>query len=152
MGPFGAGNFLPKPPSDALEPFLKKSNDEVKAQQLLEQLSSLSPDLPTDVGDLILNTNTKENANGVNLENVDLEQLAWVSKALRENLPKYGPQVGGLGAKFTSSVLSKISDSIEQALDESKDSNTIDDQIIRASARGVANAANQGAYVLKDTQ
>jgi len=152
--PFGAGNFLPKPPSDALEPFLKKSNDEVKAQQLLEQLSSLSPDLPTDVGDLILNTNTngKENANGVNLENVDLEQLAWVSKALRENLPKYGPQVGGLGAKFTSSVLSKISDSIEQALDESKDSNTIDDQIIRASARGVANAANQGAYVLKDTQ
>ena len=136
--PFGA--ILPKPPSAALEPFLKKSEEEVKAQQLLEQLLSLAPPLPST-----------ENSNGDVqrlIENADLEQLAWISKELRENIPKYGPMVGGLGNKFTFTVLERISDSIEIALKE-KQGDGIDERIIRASAQGVANVAKQGGSALK---
>jgi len=155
--PFGAGNFLPKPPTKVLEPFLRKSTEEQKAQQLLEQLVSLAPPLPSDIGDILPNSSNSNNSNNPQqvLENLDLEQLAWVSKELRENVPKYGPLVGGLGNKFTSSVLSKVSDSIELALQEKQNSNgsSLDERFIRASAQGVANAANQGATALKpDTQ
>jgi len=136
--PFGA--ILPKPPSAALEPFLRKSDEEVKAQQLLEQLLSLAPSLPS--------TETSNGDIQKLIENADLEQLAWVSKQLRENIPKYGPMVGGLGNKFTFTVLQRISDSIELALKE-KQGDSIDERIIRASAQGVANAARQGGSALK---
>merc|ERR1712087_42486 len=158
--PFGAGNLLPKPPVAALEPFLKKSEEEEKAQHLLEQLLTLAPSLPSDISEVLPNnSNNLNNINGSNnernlqaaLENIDLEQLAWVSKELRENVPKYAPLVGGLGNKFTSSVLDKVSDSIELALKEKQESAglSLDDQLVRASAQGVANIANQGASTLK---
>lgn len=152
--PFGAGNLLPKPPVEVLEPFLRKSNEEAKAQQLVEQLISLAPPVPSDLNSLVSNNNSN-GANGSNLQatlqNVDLEQLAWISKELRENVPKYAPLVGGLGNKFTSSVLEKVSESIDQALKE-KQGDSMDERIVRFSAEGVRNAAKQGASALKPSK
>jgi len=150
------GNLLPKPPEEEVSPFLKKTEEEERAQLLLGKIGSLAPSLPTpslpNGLPLVGEQNGVDEMNNdsgpfVNLDDLDPEQLALLSKELRENVPKYAPLVWQLGGKFSSTLLQRTSEDIEMTLSEgSEDTNF--DRIVRVAAKGFSNVASQGANAL----
>ena len=75
-----------------LKPFLVKTEEEAKAQDLVQRLTprqQIAAQIPRD-----------GNINEL-LENVEPEQVALILKELRENLPKYTPLVSKLSGKVS---------------------------------------------------
>lgn len=154
--PFGAGSFLPPLPfEDQVKPFVSKSADEEKAQRLAEKLLSLASKQQLDRlqgGNGALtngagsDTTTPPPAVSALLEDLEPEQLAILSRELRESAPQYLPLVGLLGAKFTSSLLETASNNIDGALANSKDQ----DELTKATARGLSNIAKMSANTISD--
>ena len=158
--PLNLGNFLPVPLEKELAPFFEKSEGEIKAQALLNKVTAATaPSLPnislpdfdgatnTNDGDVSVNgatTNGSEN-------DLDPEQLAVISRELRENLPKYAPLLGQLGSKFVATVLERTSEDIGRVLlmTEHKGEEGPADAFVRATARGLKTGAESGAEVLK---
>jgi hypothetical protein len=108
--PLGIGAVLPRLPlEDGVEPFLKKTNDEEKAQNLVGKISSFfpQPSVPSmPFGESVAGEKMSEVSSGANpgldsFSSLDPEQAAYVAKELRENVPKYAPLVGRLGSKVS---------------------------------------------------
>lgn len=158
--PLGAGSFLPPLPFEGqLSPFFGKTDEEIKAQQLAETLLSLVSQQQLD---RIRGGNTNgASANGatpsnsppgltVLLEDWDPEQLALLSKELRESAPKYVPLFGLLGAKFASTLLQTASDNIDTALAKMDLDGHNTDGVTKATARGLSSVAKRSADLISD--
>jgi hypothetical protein len=153
--PFGVGTILPSLPfEDNVVPFLRKSEKEMKAQQLAEKIvlfianngmSQSSADRasmsPQTVAALV-----------GSLQGLEPEQAALVSKELRENLPRYGPMVAQLGGKFFATLLNTASYNIETTLSELEEAGEAPDEGVRSVWRGIAAAAQRGATVVSPTR
>jgi hypothetical protein len=95
--PLNLGKLLPTPLEKEFSPFLNKTEDEVRAQHLLSQMVEL------------LNVQAKPNQTGESSTEplsrsaieLDPEQIALLSKTVRENFPKYAPLIVGLGGKVS---------------------------------------------------
>jgi len=135
--PLNLGNFLPKPLENEFAPFLKKTEEEVRSQKLLSQVVGL---LNTEV-------NTAQPA-GSSPANLNAEQIALILKTVRENSPKYLPLIAGFGEKFSSTLLRKLSDDIERALEEGHDGSS-SERIVRAAAKRISSVAKQGEELIK---
>ena len=150
--PLGIGNLLPKPPTEELEPFLKKSTKEHNVQVLAEKFASFAslPEAPSasELGAAIRSFNGNDQS-ATTVENMSAEEIAVLWKAVRENAPIYGPKVAQLGGKFATTVLGKVSENIDGVID-SGESNGFSDEIIRSSAKGISSAAKQSANALKN--
>ena len=154
--PLGVGSFLPPLPFEGtVEPFLRKTEAELRAQALADKVSSL----------VLKGANTPENVNGAlipqgrpnpearaafveNLRELDPEQGALALKEIRENLPRYAPLIGQLGGKFVSTLLKTANMNIENSLSELEKSGENTDPILRSAARGLSSLADRGAKVL----
>jgi len=149
--PLGIGNFLPKGPVDTVDKFLQKSKREEKVQLLVNKLSSFMslPEAPTssELSDFMRSMGNNESANAVSTMNP--EEIAYVWKSIRENVPIYGPQVAALGGKVTTSVLAKVSENIDNVIASTEESQEVGDQLVRTSARGISAAAKGSANALK---
>ena len=150
--PFGVGNFLPPLPVEAVAPFVKKTENEEKAQQLVDKLakvagSNMAPIPARDSSEEGNNGPIDTDALNAFVGDLDPEQAALIVKELRENVPKYAPMVGQLGNKFISSLFQKASENIESTLAEMDDDNS--DQLVKAAAKGVSSVASQGANLLQ---
>jgi len=89
------GNLLPFPLEREFTPFLSKTDDERRAQNLINQMMELV-DIQGKSARESSQTIPSLSSRGVEL---DAEQIAILSKAVRENFPKYAPLVAGLGGK-----------------------------------------------------
>ena len=156
--PFGAGSILPPLPfENQVKPFLAKSDDELKAQQLAEKLMALVSKqqldrmqrggTPTSAD---ASSDTTPPAITALLEDVEPEQLAILSRELRESAPQYLPLVGLLGARFTTSLLETAASNIDGALAELETSGEDADAITKATVRGFSSFAKLGANTLSD--
>jgi hypothetical protein len=163
--PFGAGNILPPLPfEDQVAPFLQKTEDEEKAQLLLELLSNAlrtrsnsSPAQPSSAtptttvnGVELVNGDVADSTSGLaklreSLRNLDPEQTAVIAKELRENLPRYAPLLGQFGSKFASTLLQMASHNIESTLEELDQQGNPPDRMLRFAVKGISNAAQRGA-------
>jgi hypothetical protein len=81
------------------------------------------------------------------VSDLEPEQAAFIVKELRENLPKYTGLLGQLGTKFVVSLLQKASYNIDTTLTELEGKET--DQLTVVAARGLSNAAQQGAKTMQ---
>lgn len=152
--PLGVGSFLPPLPFESqLSPFLGKTEGEVNAQRLAEKLLSLvsRQQLEKIQGDDTNISPANGDAGGdappglnALLEDLDPEQLALLSRELRESAPKYVPLVGVLGAKFAESLLQTAATNIDAGLAKSSDA------VTTATARGLSTVARRGAGILSD--
>ena len=103
--PLGMGSTFPKLPlEDGLEPFLKKTVDEEKAQNLVGKISSFLPQSPLPTFPFADSDGpdggVPTNSGGLDSwSEIEPEQAAYLAKELRENIPKYAPLVGRLGSK-----------------------------------------------------
>mmetsp|Transcript_11421 Transcript_11421/g.17180 ORF Transcript_11421/g.17180 Transcript_11421/m.17180 type:complete len:943 (-) Transcript_11421:117-2945(-) len=160
--PLNLGSFLPVPLEKELAPFFEKSDGEIKAQALLNKVTAAAaPSLPTLPS--LPNLNGAANTNGENdnttnsastnsgESSIDPEQLAVISRELRENLPKYAPLLGQLGSKFVATVLERTSEDIDRVLltTEHNSEESPADTLVRTAARGLKSGAESGAQVLK---
>lgn len=159
--PLGVGSFLPPLPFEQISPFLGKTEEEVKAQKLAEKIIALVSQQQFDTirqggtaKDAAREEDNRPPAINALLENFEPEQLALLSKDLRENVPRYGPLLGLLGAKYTAALLQTASDNIDAALvdleREGGSQSTITDGVTRATARGLSNVAGRSASAISD--
>lgn len=156
--PLGAGAFLPQLPFERqLEPFVKKTLQEQKAQELAEKLSRLvlnaSPSAQIASNESkkphVGSDSTAASAKLVeSLRNLEPEQAALVLKEFRQNLPRYGPLVGVLGGKFASALLNTASLNIEKTLSELEMAGKGPDEFVRVTAKGISAAAQRSAAAL----
>ena len=123
--------FLPPPLETKL---LDKTFEEERAQDLIEKISVLIVARQGNDSKLSLSTQQLRER----LDSVDLEQVALVSKTLRENLPKYLPLILQLSNKFSSTVLDRLSDNLENL-----DSSSPTDDFVKVAARRVSAVAKQ---------
>lgn len=104
------GDRLPQPmfKERFIKPFLTKTEDEAKAQDLVQRLA---PRQQT-------NERTVPYDGDINkfLEDVEPEQVALILKELRQNLPRYSPLVSKLSGKFASAVYEKSRNEFEKTL------------------------------------
>ena len=152
--PFGVGSFLPPLPVEAVAPFVKKTENEEKAQQLVDKLvkiagSNMAPNKANGSTDHSKSGPIDTEALNTFVGDLDPEQAALIVKELRENVPKYAPMVGQLGSRFISSLFQKASENIESTLAEMDESNENGDQLMKAAAKGVSSVASQGANILQ---
>jgi len=159
--PLNLGSFLPPPPTKDIEPFLMKSQEEENAQVLLDKIASatgisISSILPDISGEEGQSDNERQPQNS--FEDIDPEQLAIISRELRENLPKYGPLLGKLGNKFIVSILERTGDDINRTLEdvENEHSTVADDikndpirNVVLSAARTVSDSASRGAKSIR---
>jgi hypothetical protein len=150
--PFGVGSFFPQLPfEDQVEPFIRKTKEEIKAQELAEKLLMLVPK-PATKGNLPASTaaiNFEASSAVVEtIRDLDPEQAALVLKELRENLPKYTPLISQLGRKFTSTLLRTASTNIETTLAELEMAGRHPDGVTQATVKGLSSAAQRGASAL----
>jgi len=94
--PLNLGSLLPKPFENEISPFLRKTAEEERAQNLVKKLVEVIDGQAQSTGsdgarNMLISTER--------LRDLDPEQLALVSKTIRENLPKYAPLFVGLGGK-----------------------------------------------------
>ena len=157
--PLGVGSFLPPLPfEDQLSPFLGKTKDEINAQQLTQKLLSLvtQQQLETIRGGNNVTPAKGENDDslppGLNalLADFDAEQLALLSRELRESAPKYVPLAGVLGAKFAEGLLQTAATNIDAGLAKMESSSDRSDAVTTAMARGLSTVAKRGAGVISD--
>ena len=144
--PFGVGGLLPPLPFEfAMAPFVKKTETEEKALQLVTKLTALVQQSPmSQDGKLQMD----RQALNTLVSDLEPEQAALIVKELRENLPKYTPLVGHLGSKFMATLLEKASENIDNTLTELEVEGK-NDQLLSVAARGLSNAAKQGANAIK---
>lgn len=153
--PFGAGSILPPLPfEDTVQPFVAKSDDEVKAQQLAEKLTSLVSKQQLERLQNGGNLNGSENdltpALNSLLEDLEPEQLAILSRELRESAPQFVPLVGLLGAKFTSSLLETAGKNIDDALSKLEKEGQGTDVLTKATAQGLSSLAKLSSGTISD--
>lgn len=101
--PLNLGRLFPPPPEQEIEPFLRKTEEETRAQKLLTRIGTLRrppPELPATRNAKVTSNSGLEGATEFNAE-----QLAMIAKELRLNFPKYAPLVGRLGGKVSSHVI-----------------------------------------------
>ena len=158
--PLGVGSFLPPLPFESqLSPFLGKTEDEVKAQQLAEKLLALVSQQQLER--IRGGTNTASPVNGETdgnlppglkslLENWDPEQLALLSRELRESAPTYVPLAGVVGAKFAEGLLQTAATNIDAGLAKQETDSQRSDAVTTATARGLSTAAKRGAGIISD--
>jgi hypothetical protein len=152
--PFGA-LLPPLPFEEQLSPFVGKTEEEIRAQQLAKKLISL---VSQQQRHRIRGPgNSNEPVNGSPLStppaalraligDVEPEQLAILSRELRMSAPKYLPLVGVLGAKFTSSLLEAASNNIDTALASGGNA----DGLTKVTARSLSRIARQGADTISE--
>jgi hypothetical protein len=144
--PFGVGGFLPPLPFEvAVSPFVKKTETEEKAQKLVNKIGELLQS--QSGGDEPSQQSVDPQAINALVSDLEPEQAAFIVKELRENLPKYTGLLGQLGTKFVVSILQKASYNIETTLTELEGKET--DQLTVVAARGLSNAAQQGAKTMQ---
>jgi len=149
--PLGIGNFLPKGPVKEVERFLSKSEREVQVQTLLAKFTLPEAPSPAELGSMI-RTMGGNSSTASTVEGMNAEEIAVLWKAVRENVPVYGPKVVNLGGKFASTVLSQVSNNIEHVIETSKNAESeagLPEQLVRNSARGISAAARTGSEALK---
>jgi len=150
--PFGMGSFLPPLPfEDQVEPFIRKTKQEVKAQELAEKLLKLLPQSKGGNPGLVTATPVSDESSSSAIQALralEPEQAALVVKELRENVPKYAPLLRQLGGKFASTLLKTASFNIETTLAELESTGRHPDGVTRATARGLSSAAKRGASAL----
>jgi predicted unusual protein kinase regulating ubiquinone biosynthesis (AarF/ABC1/UbiB family) len=151
--PLGLGNLLP-PPLEEASIFFTKTQDEERAQELINKVSLLIVASTSNGGKEAaapLNLSTAQLQE--RLSSFELEQAALVTKTIRENLPKYAPLLLGLGNKLSSTVLERISHDISHALESSESTSTSRsnvfaapaDRLVRVAARRVSSVAKESA-------
>ena len=151
--PFGAGSLLPLLPfEEQLTPFLRKTEKEIKAQQLAEKIADFfTPHAGHEkVRDGLARGISPEAIEAVveTLRELEPEQAALVLKELRENLPKYTPLLGQLGSRFTATLLSNASKDIETTLTELELAGEPPNEAFRTAAKSLSSAAQQGASTI----
>lgn len=153
--PLALGEFLPPLPfEEMVSPFVEKTEGERKAQELTEKLSTLvlassQVSRREDNGDNNDLAELQQRLSNL-FQDLEPEQVALVSKEIRESFPKYAPLVGQLGSKFLSTLLQTASKDIDERLEEILASPTSKEgsertPIMISAARGVSNVAKQGA-------
>lgn len=157
--PLGVGSFLPPLPfENQISPFLGKTKDEINAQQLTEKLLSLvtQQQIETIRGGNNVALATGDNGDslppGLNalLSDLDAEQLALLSRELRESAPKYIPLAGVLGAKFAEGLLQTAATNIDAGLAKIESNSDRSDAVTTVTARGLSTVAKRGAGVISD--
>jgi hypothetical protein len=162
--PFGVGSFLPQLPfEEQVEPFLRKTKEEIKAQVLAEKLLTLVPrqgSAPKANPPLIASTASINGAPITStavestsalvqtLRSLEPEQAALVIKELRENIPKYSPLITQLGGKFLSTLLRTASSGIETTLTELESVGRHPDGVTRTTMTSLSSIAQRGASAL----
>jgi hypothetical protein len=100
--PFIGSVLPPSPLENSVAPFLKKTTQEVKAQDLIGKFSSMvaPTSIPLDGstvdGGLPF---SRPNDSQTSEQGIDPEQAAMVAKEVRENISRYAPLVGQLSGK-----------------------------------------------------
>ena len=152
--PFNVGALLP-PPLKEIEPFFQKTREEKNAQTLLSKITLVTQSTGSkeEQGST---TRTGEDQLQTAFNNIDVEQLAVISREVRENLPKYGPLLSQLGGKFVVSVLERTSVDIDRNLDHFDNEGTGDrnspvQTIVKSAAKSVSDTANRGAQAIKSS-
>jgi hypothetical protein len=150
--PLNLGAFLPSPPFvNEIRPFLEKTTEEMKAQELLSRLSTMI-DRPSP-GSTATSDQSAQISSFIN--GLVPEEVALIARELRTNLPKYGPLLGRIGSRYTKALLELTSSNIDSVLGDQSSSlhgDGFNQQVVRAAARNLKNAANQGAEALKSTK
>lgn len=150
--PFGVGSMLPPLPfEDQVAPFVRKTEKEIKAQQLAEKVSALVPrtgKIPARQEEGLVHNAQATSAVIQTLRELEPEQAALVVKELRENFPKYAPLVAQLGGKFISTLLNTASKNIETTLIELELAGEPPDDGFRAAVKGLSTAAQRGANAM----
>jgi hypothetical protein len=145
--PLNIGSILPPLPFEGqLDPFVRKTPLETKAQRLAEKLLAVSnrqgptldPSAPANSRTALLKT----------VNELDAEQAALVLKEIRENVPKYAPLFGRVGCKFMSTLLRTASSNIDSTLEELANEKDKPDRLLIATAKGLSSAAERGASAL----
>jgi hypothetical protein len=148
--PLGVGSMLPPLPLEgALTPFLRKTPQEAKAQELAEKFSSLV----SAASPIMSKQGTGSDTAAIeqvmeNLRGLDAEQAALVLKELRENLPKYAPLMQQLGGRFAKTLLATASLNIDTALDELDRTGKKPSALFKQTAKGLSTVAQRGADAL----
>jgi hypothetical protein len=157
--PLGVGSFLPPLPIEMIEPFVRKTPAELKAQELAEKLSSLVPQQP-NASSLASSMSAARKTNGKeldldpaapasvfldNIRELEPEQAALLLKEIRENVPRYAPMLRRLGGKFVSTLLQTASQNIETTLVELERAGSVPNAPL---FRGLSTAAQRGAQAI----
>lgn len=146
--PFGIGQILPPLPfEDRIEPFLMKTPEQMKAQRLLEIISTQFQ--REDIGrDSVGVTNTDT------FKDIDPEEIALIAKEIRENLPRYIPLIQKLGTKFVAELLRSSGADLETVVKElsSSGQNDIEQRLLTSAASQLSTAALEGARGLERTR
>jgi hypothetical protein len=139
------GDILPELPFEhQVEPFVRKTAQEVKAQQLAEKLTHLAIRPPSNSKAEVLDREAAATAFVDSFRDLDPEQAALVLKELRENLPRYAPNVSKLNKKFLSTLLETARSNLDAGVQE------VDDRFVQATARTLSAVAQRGAAALSD--
>jgi predicted unusual protein kinase regulating ubiquinone biosynthesis (AarF/ABC1/UbiB family) len=123
--PLGVGSFLPPLPFEGLlEPFVRKTEQEVKAQALAAKISQIAASPSRTEAHKEGNARNGEATNAIlqSLRELEPEQAALVLKELRENVPKYGPLVGQLGERFITTLANTARSNFDTARKETSKS------------------------------
>jgi len=147
------GDFLPPLPFESrLEPFIQKTHEETKAQQLAQRLLSIVPDSAAPVSGVVVVGADENTAATVlrTLRGLDPEQAALVVKEIRQNAPRYARLIGQLGGKFASKLLYTASSNIESALEDWDSKHP--DRLTETAAKSLASLAQRGAYTIEQRQ
>jgi hypothetical protein len=145
--PLGIGSMLPAFPFESqLDPFVKKTPQELKAQELTAKLMAVSS-RQAPSGDAASAANARK-ALVSGFKDFDAEQAALVVKEIRENVPKYAPLLGRVGGKFVSTLLRTASYNIDTTLEELANDDKTPDRLFTATAKRLSSAAERGASAL----
>jgi hypothetical protein len=150
--PLGLGNLLPKGPVHEVEKFLSKSDREVQVQKLVNKIPL--PDSPSraEFVELVRSVGGS-NADVDAASGMNAEEVAVLWKSLRENVPLYGPRMAQLGGKFTSTVLDKVSNNIEEVISNSDDSDSgLSERVVRRVSEGISDAAKLSSQAIKSSR
>lgn len=140
--PFGF--LIPKFPVEQVSLFLQKSQREEQVQTLLQKFPVLKPPSPEELGRVIRSIDTNNPLASL-VDGMSAEEVALIWKEIRENAPVYAPRVAKLGGKFASSIFEKVSEDIDSVINNTNESFSLSDTIIRTSAKGISAAAKAAA-------
>jgi hypothetical protein len=145
--PLGVGAFLPPLLFEQVEPFVRKTGKELKAQELAEKITKIAARSTPESGAHVEGGNRSSNEAAStlvkNLRELEPEQAALVLKELRENIPKYAPLLGQLSGKFVNTLLRTASFNIDTTLSELEKAGSPTDMFVRASAKRLSSAAQR---------
>ena len=151
--PFGVGSlFPPLPFEEQLAPFVRKTEKEIKAQQLAMKIADFfTPQAGHDTVRVGVERGINPEATLAvveTLRELEPEQAALVLKEIRENLPKYAPLLGQLGSKFTATLLNTASKNIDTTLTELELAGESPNEAFRTTVKGLSSAAQRSASAI----